>query len=334
MPAQVTYTAFAPKFKPNAGAISPGTRQVYPVENAVWKDGDILINTTNGTVTAPSGGTAASFTNATGALTPGPSLGSSPGPFNVSSTAALVQGVVTVTGVASSGAPARTLFCVVTYAITNATESQNSTPFIINLAAGYTATITVATAGRPAGATTFMVYLGVTPNTWARQLGAAGVTNTGSATANIPNPLTNSSGAGPAAAAQNTNILGVADVDSDAYYGGQQGATAGGSYFNGKRGLFGATQSYAPGWDNLGFAMPCTPLTGGTLEMTLVQPWNNTLLYAAVGINIDSATGYFVADTTQTQCGNIQDLAYSPGYGNVNDVGARVLVKFLGSVLI
>jgi hypothetical protein len=335
LPVQLVYPAFAPKWKAVGGITSPQTAQVYPAENATFRDGDILLNVTTGAIVVPTGGTAASFTNATGANTPGPFLGplatSQPSAFNVGSTAALVQGAVTVTGVASAGAPARTLFGVVTYTITAATESQNSQPFIINLQPGFTATINVAAAGAPAGATTYTVYLGFLPNTWARQFT---VITLGTATGNILNPLTNSVGANRASAGSSTGIIGVADVDSDAYYGGQQGATAGGSQFTGKRGLFGATQSYGPGWTNDPFALPITKLQSGLLEMSLVQPFNNTLFNAAVGLNIDSTTGYFVADTSQTAVGVIRDLAFSPNQGNVNDVGARVLVAFNAAALI
>jgi hypothetical protein len=336
LPAQVTYTPFEPAWAASAGSTGPNTAQVYPAETAAWRASDLLISVTTGTIVVPTGGTAASFTNATGALTPGPFLGltaSTPGvPFNImTSSASVTQGAVTVAGAAQAGAPARTLYGVVTYAITATTESQNSQPFIINTAPGVGVTIVVASAGKPAGATTYIPYLGFAPNTWAAQ---AAATALGTPTGTIANPLTNSVGVNRAAAAVSSGIIGMANVDSDAYFGGILGATSGGSLNTGKRSLFGATQSYGPGWPNDAFALPVTKLQSGFYVCNLVQPWNNTLLSAAVGFNIDAGSGYFVADTTQTQAGTIDGLAYQPGGGNVNDIGARVRVKLLAAAVI
>jgi hypothetical protein len=327
-----TYTAYEPQWIAEGGTTGPRTAQIYPAQLALWRTGDILTPVTTGTITTPTGGTAASFTNATGLLTPGPSLGTSPVPFQMAtSSSTQTQGAVTVTAVTAASAPAQTYFCVVTYDITIATESQVSQAFIINCAAGITPDVNVASAGAPAGATTYGVYLSFMPNTFWLQ---HAVTALGTPTA-ITYPLTNSIGINKAAASISTNIVGMADCDSDAYFAGTLGATAGGSQFNSKRSLFGATQSFGPGWTNDPFALPVTKLQNGQVEMSLVQAFNPGLNYSACGVNIDATTGYFVADTTQTACAIIQDLAFGPGYrGNTGDFGARIRIKFNGSALI
>jgi hypothetical protein len=326
-----TYPAFEPQWIATGGILSPRVAQVYPAQVAAWRTGDILGLITTGAILTPTGGTATSFTNATGALTPGPSLGANPVPFNITGAAGTqTQGVVTVTATAAAAAPAQTLFGVVTYNITLATESQVSVPFIINTVAGITPNVNVAAAGAPAGATTFKLYLGFLPGTFWSQ-SAVSALGTMISTAY---PLTNSIGANKAAVAVSTGIIGMADSDSDAYYAGILGATAGGSLNTGKRSLFGATQSFGPGWTNDPFALPVTKLQVGLIELSLVQGWSPGLLYAAVGFNIDAATGYFVADTSQTAAGVIQDIAFGPGRGNVGDVGARVRVQVNASAVI
>jgi hypothetical protein len=321
-----TFTAYEPQWIATGGIESPQIQQVYPAQTAAWRTGDLVINVITGTITTPTGGTATSFTNATGANTLGPSLGPTPVPFNITGATGITQGVVTVTGVASAGAPAQTLFGVVSYTITATTESQVSVPFIINTIAGFLPTVNVSATGAPAGATSYAVYLGYQPNTWYRQ---SAVTALGTGTATTY-PLTNSVGINKAAAGVSTGILGMADCDSDAYYGGILGATAGGSQNTGKRSLFGATQSFSPGWTNDPFALPITKLQSGIIELNLVQAFYPSLVNTAVGFNIDPVTntGYFVADTTQTAAGIITDIAYGPSYrGNVGDVGARVRVR-------
>jgi hypothetical protein len=325
------FTAFEPKWIPTGGIISPRTVQVYPAQQAAWRTGDLLINVTTGTVTTPTGGTATSFTNATGANTPGPSLGTAPVPFNVTSSSySATQGAVTVTASASASAPAQSLWCIVTYTITATTESQNSAPFLINTVAGVLPIVNVTATGAPAGATTYALYAGFLPLSYYRQ---SAVTALGSTTTTAY-PLTNSSGVNKAAAGVSTGIIGMADSDSDAYFAGILGATAGGSQNTGKRSLFGATQSFGPGWTNDAFALPVTKLGPGLIELSLVQGFYPSLIFASTGFNIDATTGYFVADTTQTAAGTIQDIAFSPGQGNVGDTGARVRVQLNSSAVV
>lgn len=326
-----TFTVFAPKWIAEGGISSPRTVQGYPAQTAAWRDGDILTPVTTGTITLPTQG-AGNFTNATGALTPGPSLGTNPVPFQINnSSSSQTQGVVTVTGTTAASAPAQTYFVEVTYVETSLTnESQVSVPFIINCAAGVTPNVNVASAGAPAGADHYAVYASFMPNTFWLQHAVVAL---GTATA-IVYPLTNSIGLNKGSVGISSSIFGMADSDSDAYFAGQLGAAPGGSQATGKRSLFGATQSYGPGWTNDPYALPVTKLQIGLMEINLVQAYSPGLNYASVGFNIDSATGYFTADTTQTAAAVIQDLAYYPDTGNTGDFGARVRIKLNGSALI
>jgi hypothetical protein len=310
------------------------TRQLYPAQLAVWKDGDPLQNVVTGTINYPTGGVS------TMATTAGPSLGANPVPFNVNSSSySVTQGVVTVAAVVAAASPAQTFFGVVTYATNTGppptNESLISVPFVINTVAGINPTISVSATGAPGSATTFGVYMGFLPNTYTLQSAATAL----GAAYTILYPLTNSQGVNKAASGATSGILGIADVDSDAYFAGILGATAGGSINTGKRALFGATQSFQPGWTNDPFALPATDLRYGELELSLKQAWYPSLVesYAAVGFSYDVTTGYMVADTTQTGA-TFQDTAFGAGLNtayapNPGDTGARVRIKFLQSAL-
>jgi hypothetical protein len=325
-----TYTPYEPKWKPPSGVLGPQIQQLlFPAQNAAWRKGSLLIQVTTGTITTPTGGTAASFTNATGANTPGPSLAFNT-PFNITSSSySVTQGAVTVTAATSASAPAQTYFGVVTYTITATTESQNSVPFLINCPAGLLPSVNVTATGAPAGATTYALYAGLYPGQFMRQ---SAVTALGTATA-LTNPLTNSIGLNQAASNVNSGIVGMADCDSDAYYAGVLGATAGGSQSTSKRSLFGATQSYSPGFDNLAFALPVVKLQSGLVEVSLVQAWYPALQGATVGWTLNAATGYFTADTTATAAGTIQGLSSQPFQGDSGDFFARVIVLPTASTL-
>ena len=323
------YTASEPQWKPSGGTLGPRTSQVYPAQTAAWRAGDILTLITTGTIVTPTGGAG------TMVGVPGPSFGLAPVPFNIGTNGqSVTQGVVTVSGVTAASYPAQTLFGVLTYTTGSATnETLISVPFLINTAAGIQPRITVAATGAPATTTSFRAYAGFQPNSWYLQ----GTDTAFAANYSFVYPLTNSVGVNRAAAGISTNIVGLADCDSDAYYAGPLGATAGGSQATGKRSLFGATQSYAPGWTNDPFALPVTKLQSGQVEMCLTQPYSNALLYAAVGFNIDplTNTGYFVADTSQTAAGTIQAFVQPIGYGgDVGDQNARVIVQVNGSAVI
>jgi hypothetical protein len=318
-----TYTAYEPKWKAPAGVLGPQIQQLYfPAQNAAWRKGSLLINVTTGTIVTPTGGTSTSFTNATGANTPGPLLGFNT-PFNITSSSySLTQGAVTVTASTSATAPAATYFCEVSYTITATTESVPSAPFLINCPAGLLPSVNVTATGAPAGATTYAFYAGLYPGQYMRQ---SAVTALGTATA-LTYPLTNSVGLNQAASNVSSGIIGMADCDSDAYYAGVLGATAGGSQQTSKRSLFGATQSYGPGFDYYPFALPVVKLQSGLIEASIVQAWNPALIGSSVGWTLNTVTGYFTADTTATAAGTIQGLSSQPFQGDVGDFFARVLV--------
>lgn len=301
-------TPSVPFWAAQPGISAPNVAQYIPQQNAAWREGDFLIMKTTGTITTPN---------------PNGALATAAGPLLSN---------VTLGQSASAGVPALTYFGVVTYIGAAAIESQISSPFIFNTTAGNVPTVSVSSTGAPSGATQFAVYLGVTPTSYAKQ---GSSTNLGS-TVTAAYPLTNSIGANRAAASSNSNILGMAVCDSDATFG----AYPGGSLSTGKANLFGASQSFEPGWDNSSFRLPVIVPNQGLIAINLVQPWFTSLIGAAVGLNIDTSTSvltgsnYFVADTTQTQIGTIKGKVAIPGGGTIGDTGARVLIQFLTSVLV
>lgn len=319
-----TYTVFEPQWIAPSGVLGPKVQQILPLtQTGLFRGGDILINQTAGTITAPSpNGTFA----VAGSLTPGPSLGTNPSPFNVNSSSySVVQGVVTVAATASAGTPAQTYFCVLTYAGGGAIETLPGTYFTVNVAAGLLPTFLVSSTGAPTNATGSFLYASTIPNTYWRQ----DVQQVFASTHTVTYPLANRIGANKAAAAVSTGILGMADSDSDAIYGGAPG----GSVNTGKQNIFGASQSFSPGWTNDPYYVPVIKGDTGLFELNLVQTWYGTLLYAAVGLNIDATTGYFVADTTQTACATIQNKTFGPGRGDVGDTYARVQIRFNAAAL-
>jgi hypothetical protein len=316
-----TFTAFEPAWKAVAGITGPVTKQVLPIPNALWRTGDFLTNEIDGTITFP-------VPIGVMIATAGPSLGTTPSVFQiVTSASSITQGVVTVTASVSAGAPAQTYYCVVAYAngttIAATSISLPSIGFIINVPAGLLPVVSVSATGQPAASGNFLVYLSTLPGLYWFQGGAA----TG-ATVTPTSPLTNRTGANKATAGITTGILGMADSDSDAsFFGG-----VGGSSATGKRSLFGATQSIAPGWTLDTLQLPVTKGSPGVFEINLAQQWNGQL-YAAVGLNIDAATGYFVADQTQAACAVISDKPFGPGLGDIQDTLARVFITFNASAL-
>jgi hypothetical protein len=286
---------------------------IAPAVNAVWNDGDILANTTVGTIDYPA---------------PNGSLAALPGP---------VAGVNLTTGVsASAGAPAQDYFGVASFTGGGGIESLQSLDFIISCPAGYLPTVLVTATATPAAATGFYAYLGVIPGTYFRQ-------NIGGTALGTPytaaNPLTNYTGAINAPAGTSTGILGMANEGSFAYYAGYPG----GSAKAGPRSLFGASQSMAPGWDNDGFKLPVLKMSSGLFAMNLLQAYNPGMDgQLAVGINIDTGntfitggTGFYIMDSTQTACATlISRLSQNPGVEANGDVGARCLFKFYPAALV
>jgi hypothetical protein len=313
-----TFTVYEPQWVAEGGITGPRTIQGFPAPNALWRSGDFLALTTNGTITNPTASGASS-------AVVGPSLGATPGPFNIATAStSITQGVVTVTATASgaSAAPALTYYAVVAY--TSATsQTLASAPFIITCPAGLLPLVSVSATGEPAGFTQFTLFISSTPGTYWQQ-GSA--TNTGS-TVGPAYPLANMQGLNKAAAGFTTNCFGMADCDSDAQYW-DMGAPAN------KRAPFGAVYTLPPAWDQQSILLPVIKAQLGLFEVNLVQPWQNSLLYSNVGFNIDANTGFFVADNTQSTAATISAKPSGPGLGTTGDSYARVYVKFNGTVLI
>jgi hypothetical protein len=300
-----------PQWQAEAGISAPLGVQLIADENAYWRDGDILTLGVTGTITAPN---------------PNGSLATAAGPLDI---------FITRGQSASANIPAQDWFGYVTYEGAANIESQISNMFVISTPFGFVPTVSVSATGAPAGATDFGVFLGVTPASIVRQSAAAGVAL--GATFTGTNPLTNHAGTVRAATGASTNLVGLADCDSDAIFN----AAPGGSQATGKRGLFGATQSYAPGWDNSGFAAPVIKLQRGLFVFNLLQPYFAALNGSTAGIAIDTTntfitggTKFFIVDNTQTACLTIlRRLVSKPATEQDGDIGARVLVRFTPAAL-
>lgn len=300
----------APQWAGEGGYPTADTIQVTPDENAFWREGDILTTGTAGTIASPN---------------PNGSLSTLPGPV-------VPSALVTLGITPSANTPAQDYYGVLTYIGAANIESQASAPFIITCPFGYLPTISVSATGAPAAATKFGVYLGTIPGLFVRQSIATNLGSTYTAT----NPLTNHSGVVRATAGISSGIIGMAGCNSDRFYAGYPG----GSQQTGARSLFGASQAMSPGWDNNAFQLPVTKLAIGYVVMNLLQPWYDSLQNTAAGVAIDTGntfvpggTNFFIADNTQTACLTIVKRMYQNGYGNIGDIGARVLCKFYASAL-
>jgi hypothetical protein len=291
---------------------------VNPAQNAVWRRGDILVESTTGTILVPPGAGTGTFVGVAGPAASAITLGTT----------------------SSAGAPAATYYGEVTYNYTNHTnESLASALFVINCPPGYLPTVSVSATGAPANATDFHTYLGLLPDYLSVQDSAAG-TALGS-TFTAANPLTNYAGAARGATNLSGNILGMAICASNEnYFDGY-----GGSFTAGNPGSrLGATNTIAPLTPTeapLGYVV--TLGAGTTLEMSLnanTGGWSPLLNGTQFGLTLDATTGWFTADTTQSnKVGYI--VAQRPGVyigptqsGNPGDVGARVIVQFLASALL
>jgi len=284
---------------------------------------DFLLLTTTGTIVTPSGGATSGGTSL--ATTAGPALAAGQGIFSIISAAtSITSGAVTVTATAAAGAPAQTFFCIVTYTNTSGSnESLSSQEFIIYCPANLLPSVNVASAGAPTGASTFALYVGLYPGYEALQQASKYTTSLGSAF-QIPNPLTNSLGLARAATNASANIVGLAQDDSNAlYFSG-----VGGSGAIGNQSLFGATMTQQPLTGNDAFLNLVVKLQVQVIEISLVQAWNPMLAGGAVaGLLLDPTTGFFVADTSQSnKIFNIIGLAAGPSsvQGGVGLTGSRV----------
>jgi len=256
-----------------------------------------------------------------GNLTPGPSLGTSPIPFQiVTSSTSIVQGVVTVTATAS-GAPnvPYTYYCIVTYTKTGA-ESLTSQEFIINCPANLLPIVAVSATGEPSGATNWALYAGIYPNGEVLQQATRTTTATGSSYT-FANPLTNNVGANQAVSNVNANILGIALSDSAAVYAlGVGGSSAAGGY-NQTLGIWANPPALGSSPEAL-YGYVASLANNAPFEISLKQAWYPALIGNAIGLTLDATTGWFIADTGATGVGNITEKTTGAGlFGVVDDVG-------------
>jgi len=318
--------SYAPWILPyQCGQSSGGTLNTF-------RRGDILLLTTTGTIVTPSGGASSGGTSL--ATMAGPALAAGQGTFSIiSSATSITSGAVTVTASTSASAPAQTFYCIVTYTNTSGSnESLSSQEFIIWCPAGLLPSVNVASSGAPSGAATFALYVGLYPGYEALQQASKYTTSLGSAF-QIPNPLTNSQGLARAATNASANIVGMAVDDSNAlFFDGVGGA---GSI--GNQSLFGATMTQQPLTANEAFLNLVYKLQSQTIEMNLVQQWSPMLAGGAVaGIPLDSTTGFFVADTSQSnKILNILGFVNGPQsfQGGVGLTGTRVQVQFASGLV-
>lgn len=295
-----------------------------------FRRGDILTYAATGTIVTPSGGTTAGGTSL--ATTAGPALAAGQGVFSIiSSATSIVSGGITITGITSAAAPANTYYVIVTYTNTTGTnESLSSQEFIVICPAGLTFAVNATAAQAPAAAVTFAVYVALYPGYEALQQATKFTTALGTAFT-VPAVLTNSIGLARAATNANTNLFGMATDDSNALFYNAYGQV-------GNQSLFGATMTQQPLTGNDAFYNLVTKLQTQQLEMSLVQAWNPALAGGAVaGLLLDPTTGFFVADTSQSnKILNIVGFNNAPQsvQGGVGLTGTRVIVQFAGTGLI
>jgi hypothetical protein len=135
-------------------------------------------------------------------------------------------------------------------------------------------------------------------------------------------------------------IVGMADHDYNATYGGPQGGVQPGPIsdafgrptFN--KTVFGITEQY-PGIATEPANEHAIAASENQFEISLIQAWDPGLIGALVGLNIDSASNYFVADLTQTNLlARIVAPVDGPGRGAPGDTYKRIAIKFLGQYAI
>ena len=301
-----------PVFVGNPRHVEPYPVLVNPAQNAVWRRGDILVEATTGAIVLPQSNGAGTGTGIAGPT----------------------SAVITATTSASAGAPAATYFVQVAYNVTNHTnESIPSALFEINCPPGFLPSVNVAAAGAPFSATNYQVYMGLLPTYLANQNGAAG---TALGTPFVAaNPLADYAGAQRGATNLNTNVLGMAICASNEnYFDGYGGSfTAGnpGSRLGSTNTIDPLTPTEAP----LGYVIA---LGAGTqIEMNLNTAsggFSPLLIGTTAGLTLDAASGWFTADTSQSNK-ILTIVGYRPGVyigptaqGNPGDLGARVVVQF------
>lgn len=253
-----------------------------PAQNAVFKRGDFLQMITTGAATVP---------NPNGSISA--SIGpTSTSPVNlVSTSTSVVTGPVTVTATTSSGAPAITYYCYLTYTGAASIEGQPGAEFIINCNAGIKPRITVTNVGSPASTTGTGVYVGLYSGQEVQQAVTAFASNT-----DFSYPLADNIGVNRSVTNPSTGIVGLASQSSLASY--FQGT--GGSYAVNEAGQFGSTMNTAPlspGEEQLFYVDKLD--FGYQFEISLSNPFFPPLILGATtaGLKLDSASGIWVLDT-------------------------------------
>lgn len=307
----------APQLVGSGNIREPKMLAVLPAQNASFRRGDLVVQSTTGSITNP------------------PSVGSGAG---LASAAAPAASAVTIVNHAVTGAAAQTYYIKVTYTATGQ-ETVASQEFVQNCPAGYVPGVTVAAAGAPAAATNFAAYVGILPGTEALQQATKTTTALGTEF-DCAYPLTNSIGANRGATNLSSNILGLALADSSAnYFGG-----VGGSFMGGQPGtLLGTTNTIPPLAPTDAYYNYVVGLGNGQLvEFSLNQntAYQNNLLGSTAGLTLDSTSGIWTVDPTQsnkifTITDFRQGVAIGPtSSGSVGDLGVRIIGYFNSGLLL
>ena len=289
---------------------------VFPQPGAIWSRGDILALDTTGTITnpAPSGATLASF---------------------------VPSSLPTVVPNASSSSanPAEVLYGY--YVVTDSSgnlQSQPSPEFVINVTAGYTATVTVPADGNyPAAGAKFDLYVGILPGgEWQQVKGTA----LGSAATVPAYPLTNNNGANRAATNASSNIIGYAVENVEVTFANRAGS--GGQAGNNLRALFGQDQSGPTGVGYEQYQGYYIDLNNQLIVISLVQSYYPSLLQTTAGLYYNTTYQCFQADTSQSnkiltivsKFGQPNSNAGFNPVGGIGDTGALVVCQFNAGLLV
>jgi hypothetical protein len=258
-------------FGPNEVPQQPIPRLVYPVQGAAWRRGDIIANQAVGTVVSPPA--------SAGALAgvAGPALSA-----------------ITITDATTAGAPALTYFIIATYDDGAGNQSNPSQEIVYNSKAGTTPQVSVASAGAPAGAADWDLYVGLFSGGECLQneaVIALGASDT------VEYPLDNCPGANlcPTNPANTVGILGFADVASNAVFA----AGYPGSTFTSPMPAFGPSDSVPPNSPPEVNQIPVISLANNLLiEINLKKttPYWPTLDGTPAGLAYDTASGFWYAD--------------------------------------
>jgi hypothetical protein len=215
-------------------------------------------------------------------------------------------------------------------------ETQAGTEFILNVAAGLLPSINVT----GPGATTagfFTVYAGLFSGAETRQSSSLSATATG-AVFTFAFPLTNYAGINRAVTTPTANIVGLAIQDAALLYAANPGGSLNAGSPSYRIGVWGNPKPLAPG-------DPLQPLIASLegnapVEICLKQAWSDTLIGKAVGLTLDTNSGWFVADTSVTTIGTIVEKvtgASAPGpyddVGGPGDTNARVKIVLTSGVI-